>query len=122
MLSSATKLTAVIGNPIGHSLSPLLHNDIYVREDVDAVMLAFACEIPPETRFPLAGSGVGGLFSAPLAAAYEYDMILLLSVSFSHSGGGRCPSICGRFRISPKGPKVSSRTAARNAGSWRKRL
>ena len=41
MLSSATKLTAVIGNPIGHSLSPLLHNDIYVREDVDAVMLAF---------------------------------------------------------------------------------
>jgi shikimate dehydrogenase len=40
-ISAHTKLTAVIGNPIGHSLSPLLHNEIYVREDVDAVMLAF---------------------------------------------------------------------------------
>ena len=40
-ISAHTKLTAVIGNPIGHSLSPLLHNDIYVREDIDAVMLAF---------------------------------------------------------------------------------
>jgi shikimate dehydrogenase len=41
MISASTKLTAVIGNPIGHSLSPLLHNEIFVREDVDAVMLAF---------------------------------------------------------------------------------
>ena len=40
-ISAHTKLTAVIGNPIGHSLSPLLHNEIFVREDVDAVMLAF---------------------------------------------------------------------------------
>ncbi|MDO8551966.1 MAG: shikimate dehydrogenase [bacterium] len=40
-ISAHTKLTAVIGNPIGHSLSPLLHNDIYAREEVDAVMLAF---------------------------------------------------------------------------------
>ena len=40
-ISAHTKLTAVIGNPIGHSLSPLLHNDIYMREDIDAVMLAF---------------------------------------------------------------------------------
>ncbi|MDO8522509.1 MAG: shikimate dehydrogenase [bacterium] len=41
MISASTKLTAVIGNPIGHSLSPLLHNEIFLREDVDAVMLAF---------------------------------------------------------------------------------
>jgi shikimate dehydrogenase len=40
-ISAHTKLTAVIGNPIGHSLSPILHNEIYLREDVDAVMLAF---------------------------------------------------------------------------------
>jgi len=40
-ISPATKLTAVIGDPIVHSLSPLLHNKIYEQEKVDAVMLAF---------------------------------------------------------------------------------
>ena len=39
--SPATKLTAVIGDPIVHSLSPLLHNKVYEEEKVDAVMLAF---------------------------------------------------------------------------------
>lgn len=40
-ITVSTKLTAVFGNPIGQSLSPLLHNEIYRREGVDAVMLAF---------------------------------------------------------------------------------
>ncbi|MEK9153904.1 MAG: shikimate dehydrogenase [Patescibacteria group bacterium] len=39
--SPATKLTAVIGDPVIHSLSPLLHNKIYENEKIDAVMLAF---------------------------------------------------------------------------------
>lgn len=41
-ITSKTKLTAVIGYPIKHSLSPALHNELYAREHVDAVMLAFA--------------------------------------------------------------------------------
>lgn len=41
MISPATKLTAVFGDPVTHSLSPLLHNKIYAEEEVDAVMLAF---------------------------------------------------------------------------------
>src|SRR3989344_6560640 len=40
-ISPATKLTAIIGDPVMHSLSPLLHNALYAREGVDAVMLAF---------------------------------------------------------------------------------
>lgn len=40
-ISPATKLTAIIGNPVTHSLSPLLHNKIYADEGIDAVMLAF---------------------------------------------------------------------------------
>lgn len=40
-ISASTKLTAVIGNPIRHSLSPLLHNSFYAKEGIDAVMLAF---------------------------------------------------------------------------------
>lgn len=39
--SPATKLTAVIGDPVTHSLSPALHNAIYENENVDAAMLAF---------------------------------------------------------------------------------
>ncbi len=39
--SPSTKLTAIIGDPVTHSLSPLLHNAIYEDEKVDAVMLAF---------------------------------------------------------------------------------
>ncbi|OGG57571.1 shikimate dehydrogenase [Candidatus Kaiserbacteria bacterium RIFCSPHIGHO2_01_FULL_55_17] len=40
-ISPATKLTAIIGDPVTHSLSPLLHNALYAKEGVDAVMLAF---------------------------------------------------------------------------------
>ncbi len=40
-ISPKTKLTAVIGHPIQHSLSPLLHNAVYEKEGVDAVMFAF---------------------------------------------------------------------------------
>ena len=41
IFSPATKLTAVIGNPVIHSLSPFLHNTIFEREGIDAVWLAF---------------------------------------------------------------------------------
>ena len=40
-ISPATKLTAIFGNPVTHSLSPFLHNAFYQRENIDAVMLAF---------------------------------------------------------------------------------
>lgn len=39
--SPATKLTAIFGDPVTHSFSPLLHNAIYADEGADAVMLAF---------------------------------------------------------------------------------
>ena len=40
-ITNKTSLTAVIGNPITHSMSPLIHNAIFEREGIDAVMLAF---------------------------------------------------------------------------------
>ena len=40
-ISSGTKLCAVIGNPISHSLSPLIHNRWYHDHSINAVYLAF---------------------------------------------------------------------------------
>jgi len=40
-ISAATKLCAVIGNPVGHSLSPLLHNAAFDALGLDFVYVAF---------------------------------------------------------------------------------
>ena len=40
-VTSATRLNAVIGNPLTHTLSPLLHSHSYALHGIDAVMLAF---------------------------------------------------------------------------------
>lgn len=42
MYSSKTQLNAVIGYPLEHTLSPLLHNECYRRLKLNAVLLAFA--------------------------------------------------------------------------------
>ena len=38
-LDQATRIFGVAGNPIAHSLSPLMHNTAFRRENVNAVML-----------------------------------------------------------------------------------
>ncbi|MEK7623502.1 MAG: shikimate dehydrogenase, partial [Patescibacteria group bacterium] len=37
--TNKTKITAVIGHPLDHSLSPLLHNEFYRREGIGAAMI-----------------------------------------------------------------------------------
>jgi shikimate dehydrogenase len=43
-ITNTTRLCAVIGNPIGHSLSPAIHNAGYAALDLDFVYLAFRVE------------------------------------------------------------------------------
>ena len=43
-LTARSQVFAVIGNPIGHSLSPVLHNTGYVAAKKDAVLLPFLVE------------------------------------------------------------------------------
>ena len=51
-ITSSTKLCAVIGNPIGHSLSPALHNAAFNEKNLDFVYLAFQVE---DVKSALAG-------------------------------------------------------------------
>ncbi|MBE0596449.1 MAG: shikimate dehydrogenase [Desulfuromonadales bacterium] len=43
-ITTATRLCAVIGNPVGHSLSPAIHNAGYAALGLDFVYLAFQVE------------------------------------------------------------------------------
>jgi shikimate dehydrogenase len=44
-ISAQTRLVGVIGHPIGHSLSPLIHNAAFRHDGLDMVYLAF--DVPP---------------------------------------------------------------------------
>lgn len=43
-INAATKLCAIVGNPIGHSLSPLVHNAAFDHLQLNYVFLAFKVE------------------------------------------------------------------------------
>ena len=62
-LDQATRIFGVAGNPIAHSLSPLLHNTAFRRENVNAVLLplkvrALADLLAVIQELPLAGVAV----------------------------------------------------------------
>ncbi|OQX82791.1 MAG: shikimate dehydrogenase, partial [Candidatus Omnitrophica bacterium 4484_49] len=40
-IDSATSLYAVIGHPVRHSLSPVMHNFLFQKYKINAVYLAF---------------------------------------------------------------------------------
>ncbi len=64
-LTQKTRVYGVIGNPIGHSLSPLLHNTGYVAAKKDAVFLPFLVEQLGEFLKVMREFGVAG-FSVTL--------------------------------------------------------
>ena len=47
-LNRATRVFGVIGNPIAHSLSPLLHNSAFAAKNVNAIYLPFLVEKLPD--------------------------------------------------------------------------
>jgi 3-dehydroquinate dehydratase / shikimate dehydrogenase len=62
-LNAATRIFAVAGNPIAHSLSPLLHNTAFQREGVNAVLLPLKTRTVQDLltlmlELPMAGAAV----------------------------------------------------------------
>jgi 3-dehydroquinate dehydratase/shikimate dehydrogenase len=60
-ITRRTRVYGVIGDPIGHSLSPLLHNTAFQARHFDAVFVPFLVRNLHEFLGALAGFGVAGL-------------------------------------------------------------
>ena len=56
-ITAQTRIAGVVGHPVGHSLSPVIHNAWIEAAGLDAVYLAFA---PPEAGFEALVNGLRG--------------------------------------------------------------
>lgn len=67
MISGRTRVFALLGNPVGHSLSPVMHNAVFQALGLDAVYVALPCEADEVGALMrmLARSGGGGNITIP---------------------------------------------------------
>ena len=61
MINAQTKLYGIIGNPVRHSLSPIIHNRAFRRMGLNAVYLAFEVKNLKEAIDGIRGSGIRGV-------------------------------------------------------------
>lgn len=69
-ISAATRVFAIIGNPVAHSLSPIMHNGWFADHGLDAVYVA----LPLQSKDPAAAIralGQFGLSGANVTAPYK---------------------------------------------------
>jgi shikimate dehydrogenase len=66
-LTSSTRLIALLGNPVAHSVSPIFQNAAFREAGVDGVYLALRCdaEAVPELLRAIAAAGGGGNVTVP---------------------------------------------------------
>ncbi len=60
MITASTSLYCVLGNPVGHSLSPLIHNGALEENKINAVYLAFEPENIEEAMVSIRSMGIRG--------------------------------------------------------------
>ncbi len=61
MMNGHTQLYGIIGNPVRHSLSPIIHNGVFRRRGFNAVYLAFEVHHLEEAVRGVKGLGIRGL-------------------------------------------------------------
>lgn len=59
-LSGRTAVYGILGDPVAHSMSPLMHNTAFNRLDIDAVYLAFEVENLPKALGGMQALGIKG--------------------------------------------------------------
>ncbi len=61
MIDSQTKVYGIVGNPVDHSLSPIIHNQAFKRAGLNAAYLAFPVEDLEDAVKGIRGLGVRGV-------------------------------------------------------------
>ena len=61
MINAQTQLYGVFGNPVRHSLSPVIHNGVFRRMGLNAVYLAFEVQNLAEAISGIRGLGIRGV-------------------------------------------------------------
>ena len=76
MIDQHTQLYGVVGNPIGHSLSPTMHNAAFLETGLNAVYLAFETN---DIRDAVKGMKAMGIKGLSVTIPYKEDVIPLLN-------------------------------------------
>ena len=61
MINAHTELYGIIGNPVRHSLSPIIHNGAFRRMGLNAVYLAFEVKSLEEAMAGIRELGIRGV-------------------------------------------------------------
>ncbi len=77
MTDAQTQLYGIIGNPVRHSLSPIIHNGAFRRTGLNAVYLAFEVKNLKETIAGIRGLGIRGV---SVTIPFKTEVIPLLDV------------------------------------------
>jgi shikimate dehydrogenase len=77
-ITGTTKILGVIGNPIGHSLSPIIHNAAIEQLDLDYRYLAFPVA-PADLATALAGFAAIGVIGCSVTIPHKQTIMSLLA-------------------------------------------
>ncbi len=93
-ITSQTQLYAVIGNPVAHSLSPVMHNTVFRQLGIDAVYVAFRVS---DVAAAVAGVRAMGIRGVSVTIPHKMAVMELLdSVSPQASAIGAVTTIVNR--------------------------
>lgn len=76
-ISAKTKLAGILGNPVGHSLSPALHGYLAEQTGVDLVYLAFCAE-RENLKAIFDGSRAMGVLGFNVTSPFKIDAVSLM--------------------------------------------
>ena len=79
MISGSTRVAAVIGSPVTHSLSPAIHNAAFAASGLDWVYTAFEV-VPGAARVALAGMRAFGIAGLSVTMPHKDDVAAAVDV------------------------------------------